>query len=329
MAKTTMARVKALDELIRGRKYPNRKSFATAWEVCEKTVQRDIDFIREQLGAPIEFDRERNGYYYTDETWFLPSVALTEGELFSLLIARQAIEQYRGTPLAADLDRIYAKIAGSMNDIIAHDASLLSPLVSFAAPPAMPVNEAVWNAVLRGARDRRAVRIRYAKPHADPIRREIHPLAIVNLQGEWYVLASSSKSTEVKQYAMGRIEEGRVTRVPFARPQDFDARRWLDQSFGRFASPADMQEVRIRFDAEIEPWIIQRTWHRQQRFSRNAGDGSIELTFPASASGPRPFLSIISWVLSFGSHATVLAPQSLRERVLAEIEAMHLQSRSG
>ena len=79
-----MRRLMELDALLRQGKYPNCSSFAQQWEVSSKTIQRDIEYMKYQLGAPIEYDALKRGFYYTDEFFMLPSITMNEGELTAL-----------------------------------------------------------------------------------------------------------------------------------------------------------------------------------------------------------------------------------------------------
>ena len=45
--------------------YPNAQKLAEKLEVSAKTVQRDIEFLRDRLRAPIEYDARRWGFYFT------------------------------------------------------------------------------------------------------------------------------------------------------------------------------------------------------------------------------------------------------------------------
>ena len=85
--KSQFSRLMELDRQIRAGKYPNCLTFSKAWEVSQKTIQRDIDYLKFQLDAPLAYNRVEKGFYYTDLNWFLPSVSLSEGELFALLVA--------------------------------------------------------------------------------------------------------------------------------------------------------------------------------------------------------------------------------------------------
>ena len=84
------------DHQVRARKFPNATSLAGAFEISTKTAQRDIDFMRDRLLCPLDYDPSQKGYYYNDETFSLPMVYLSSGELSSLLIARKMLQDISG-----------------------------------------------------------------------------------------------------------------------------------------------------------------------------------------------------------------------------------------
>src|ERR1700737_5032908 len=66
---------------IKSGKFPNRIGLARSIEVTTKTIQRDLDYMRYQLGLPIEYDSIRGGYYFTRPVTDLPLFQLSEAEL--------------------------------------------------------------------------------------------------------------------------------------------------------------------------------------------------------------------------------------------------------
>ena len=52
----SLERIAALDRALRAGEYPNARSLADRLEVSRRTVQRDIEFFRDRLGAPIAYD---------------------------------------------------------------------------------------------------------------------------------------------------------------------------------------------------------------------------------------------------------------------------------
>lgn len=47
--------------------YPNSRQLAYDLEASEPTINRDIEYLRDSRGAPIEYDYTQKGYYYTEE----------------------------------------------------------------------------------------------------------------------------------------------------------------------------------------------------------------------------------------------------------------------
>ena len=64
-------RLQAIDSAVSRRVWPNARTLARELEVTPRTIQRDIEFLRDQLHAPLKFDSVRNGYYYTDPSYRL------------------------------------------------------------------------------------------------------------------------------------------------------------------------------------------------------------------------------------------------------------------
>ena len=78
-----------IDVGLRERRYSNARKIAENFEIAMRTVYRDIQFMKDRLSAPIEFDPVRNGYFYTRDNYVLSSKPLTEGEIVDRRILRQ------------------------------------------------------------------------------------------------------------------------------------------------------------------------------------------------------------------------------------------------
>ena len=98
------------DNQVRVKKYPNATSLAARFEVSLKTAQRDIEFMRDRLNCPLEYDVSKKGYYYEDDTFSLPMVYLSSGEFSSLLISRKMLQDissgYIGDEISSIVDKI-------------------------------------------------------------------------------------------------------------------------------------------------------------------------------------------------------------------------------
>jgi proteasome accessory factor B len=315
-------RVLKIEKRIRDGSFPSRSFLAEELEVTERTVQRDITFMKDRFGAPIASSRRDGGYFYTEPAWFLPSVPLTEGELFSLLIARQAVAQYRGTPVVQTLEKVFNKIAGALADTIdVHPDYAVGGILSFAPIAALPIDESVWNCLLKSARNRQSVRMEYSsRKSKETAARTVDPYRILNMQGDWYLYGYDHRRKKICQFQLYRIQSVKALDQPFTIDPEFDFDAIVNSSFGSFGSADDLKTVRLHITGDMAELLEGRSFHPQQKIKKKA-DG-FEISFPVSAAGNRPFFHIIQWILSMGRDVEVLDPQQLKELVCEEIRLM-------
>ncbi len=76
--KKSQIRIACLLRLMKEGRYPNypmvlkelsRLDEAGVYKLSQKTIQRDVKYLKQELHAPIQYDMERKGYYLTDKTW--------------------------------------------------------------------------------------------------------------------------------------------------------------------------------------------------------------------------------------------------------------------
>src|ERR1051325_108348 len=92
-----LERMMRIHQEIASGSFPNATTLARSLEVSTKSIQRDLEFMRDRLNLPVEYDASRTGYFYNGEVNSFPTMQITEGELVALVIAEKALEQYRGT----------------------------------------------------------------------------------------------------------------------------------------------------------------------------------------------------------------------------------------
>ena len=91
--KVKSRRILRIDEALRSGKKVTLASLVKRCEgVSARTIQRDIEFMRDFNNAPIVYDRETRSYRYTEPNFFIKTVQMTEGELFSLALFDRLLE---------------------------------------------------------------------------------------------------------------------------------------------------------------------------------------------------------------------------------------------
>ena len=59
------------DRSVRRGRYPNATILADKFEISRKTAQRNVDFMRDRLGASLDYDAGRRGYRDTDQSFLV------------------------------------------------------------------------------------------------------------------------------------------------------------------------------------------------------------------------------------------------------------------
>lgn len=317
--KPQFRRLLFIDKEIRTGTFPNCFTIARKQDVSAKTIQRDIDYLKDEIHAPIEYDSSRRGLYYSDKAWFLPAVLLSEGDILALLVGSQALEMYKGTPVAAELKSIYSRLAGLLPEKISIAPEMIFNRFSFHGAPARPISADVWKTLIRGTVNQREVRLEYASPRSkEPKAHVIHPLHLANIEGDWYVLAFETRWADIAQFAVSRILTAELNDTTFTVPKGFNVDRLMKDRFGKFVHTDGGPSITVLllFKPEIARQIAERSWHPKQKLRWRRG-GELELSFPV-----QDVRDIMPWVLSMGAGVKVLGPVELKRCVVGELRDM-------
>lgn len=302
-------RMGQIDSAIRSGGFPNARGLAGEIEVSARTVQRDIEYMRDVLGAPIEYDPTKHGYYYTRAGYTLPAARLTEGELVSILVASKVLNQYAGTPFEADLRRAFVRITSMLSGEVCVHLNELAEATAFGVTAPRPADLELFQKLTDAVRRRRRLRIVYASlSGARASERTIDPYKMACLDGAWYLVAFCHRRREVRLFVPDRIVDVTETGARFARPRGFDFEQYMARSFGvmRGGKP---RRVRLRFTGMAARFVPERKWHSTQVVKRSGDTTVLEMTVTGLD-------DVARWVMSFGGECQVLAPGELREKVM-------------
>jgi proteasome accessory factor B len=158
-----LARMMQLHAQLQARKFPNCRKLAHELEVSSKTIQRDIEFMRYQLGLPIEYDQLHFGFVYTEPVANFPNIQVTEGEIVALFVAQKALQQYRGTPFEVPLQAAFRKIEHGLKDKITFSWSDLDAAISFRSAGQSLADLEVFELLSRAVLDSAEIEFRYRK----------------------------------------------------------------------------------------------------------------------------------------------------------------------
>lgn len=302
------SRLLFIDRKIREKRYPNRYSLAEEWETSYKTIQRDLDYMRYELDAPIEYSAKERGYYYTEEQYQLPAIHIRESDLFAIYLADKLLAQYEGTPVYDSLRSVFSKIEDSLPDKVITRSGADQELFTVLPPFATVILPEVLATVFDCLRTSTRLEVEYRSPGGEPMWRQIDPYQGVRFEGDWYVVGYCHLRDAIRTFSLARMLNAKKSRERFTRPNSFDFRQLFGSHFGIHWSEEET-EVRIHFNRHAADYIRERQWHPSQRIDDQA-DGSLILTLTVNH-----LLELKRWILSWGDQARVLTPFELAEEL--------------
>jgi predicted DNA-binding transcriptional regulator YafY len=311
-----LQRMLRIHQAIQTGRYPNASTLAAELEVSTKTVNRDLEFMRDRLELPLEYDSSRFGYRYTQPVSSFPTLQITEGELFALLVAEKALQQYRGTHFEKPLLSAFQKMAAALPDAVSLNLADWENTISFRTSAEPILNLEVFDALARAAVHRRQLKISYRKPGRELAEeRVVDPYQLANINGEWFLFAYDHLRRDLRTFGPARIKRVEETGRTFVRPQRFSVEKRLQDSFGVFSGTGDYQVV-LRFSPAVADYIREKRWHASQELRELKG-GGLELRLRLSS-----LEEIKRWILSWGGHAVALQPAELAQSVRAAARAL-------
>jgi len=304
-SRAPIERITRIHAAIQQGRFPNASDLAKELEVSTKSIGRDLDFMRERMNLPLAYDTRRFGYYYTEEVRGLPTVHVTEGELFALLVAEKALQQYRGTQFEKRLVSAFKKISASLPETVSLNLEEWEQTISFRTSAEPNLNLEIIDTLARAAARREQLILQYRKPGTGKAEaRTVDPYHLANINGEWYLFAHCHLRKDVRTFVPTRIKSITLTGQTFSKPEKFSLERRLRDSFGVQSAEGDFS-VTIRFNELAADYIREKTWHASQKI-RELEDGGIELSLRLSS-----LVEVQRWVLGWGGHAIVVRPPAL------------------
>ena len=115
--KSAMVRYRIIDGCLRNRmhRYPSieyiqEKINDAGYDVSVSMLRKDLQAMKRELHAPIEHDRERGGYYYSDEHFSIQGIPLTADEIAALDYSTALLQQIKGSKMFQQFENAINKL---------------------------------------------------------------------------------------------------------------------------------------------------------------------------------------------------------------------------
>ncbi len=312
-----------IEMLIRAQECVSFATLLEALEVSPATLKRDLQYLRERMDAPIEYDALSNGYRFSQD-WRgqkheLPGVWFSEKELHALLTMNQLLSSLdENGLLTRHLQPMLDKLSGMLgsDEAEARELTRRVKLIS-TARRRVPTEhfETVGSALVKRQRLRLAYRKRGRGGLAGSLSdRVVSPQRLVHYRNTWYLDAWCHESEGLRRFAMDAVEGAAPLEEKAKAVAVKQLESELDQGYGIFAG-AKTQRALLAFSAEAAQWVAREEWHPAQR-SRWLDDGRWELEVPYVEA-----TELLMDLLRHAGQVQVLAPASLRQSYVRRLQS--------
>ncbi|WP_457676539.1 helix-turn-helix transcriptional regulator [Thiolapillus sp.] len=305
-----------IDQLLRERRATPLAVMMETLEVSRATVKRDIEYLRDRLGAPIVWDRAMGGYRYDEEPgaerFALPGLWFNASEIYALLTMDQLLSNLQPGLLEAHIGPLRRRVHALLEQG-EHSMEEVASRIRVSRVAGREVDGKVFQTSATGLLQRRRLRLHHYNRSTDQVvEREVSPQRMLYYRDNWYLDAWCHLRRGLRSFGMDAIRRAELleTRARDVPEEDLDA--VYRAGYGIFAGRKVHTAV-LRFTPERARWVAAESWHGAQKGHFDE-QGYYILEIPYSRD-----TELVMDILRYGGDVEVLKPASLRKRVREQL----------
>lgn len=302
-------RIYRIERLLRHRRFVPLRAFLDELEISKATFFRDLERLRSQYNATIEFDRDLGGYRFVHaERCELPGLWFSAAEIHALLTCHHLLESLEPGLLSPHIEPLKQRLQALLKS---EDAlSEIGRRIRILRQASRRSEPACFQVVAHALLARKRLRFQYhGRGRGDVTARKVSPQRLVHYRDNWYLDAWDHGKRALRTFAADRV---RTPRLLDERAKDVPEDRldsYYAESYGIF-SGRPRRKARLRFAATRARWIADEAWHPQQKAWFDGDRYCLEIPYSDDR-------ELVLDILRFGPEVEVLAPKSLRNKVSA------------
>jgi predicted DNA-binding transcriptional regulator YafY len=313
LPKTALPRIYFIDQKIASGKYPNAPSLAREYETSVSTINRDIDFMRYSMNAPIEYDFFKKGFYYTKKNFRISAAYASADDLLALGMAKSLMDLYRDTPIHDAALNLLESIKVPLQEET--DTEWYKDRIIVPKAATVPVDTKTWQCIVTGLKENRIITFEYeGRENIKNSGRKVHPYQLLFDRSAWYLSGYDEAKKEKRIFAISRISGAFLTNEKFTLKGGFDYRGVEGESYFGVYTGGKTYKFTIEITGDVR-WIKERKWAKDQKIQIT--QNGLKISFTSNQ-----FQRVLDWILSFGPNARPLAPKQLVDRWKADVKAM-------
>jgi len=311
-------RLHRIKYMIQARKCVPVQDFLDELEISKATFKLDLEYLRDRMNASIVFDRAEGGYRFdkpnAGEKIELPGLWFSEKEATALVLMQHLLDNLdQGGLISTHIDPLVEIIDGILGQSEVSAKELRKRIKVFgmsARKNSLENFEEVGNALLKRQRLQMEY---YSKGKDETTNREVSPQRLIFYRDNWYLDGYCHLRKGLRSFALDGIKKAELLSKKAEEVSEKELHENFAESYGIFSGKA-IQRAKLRFTPERARWVSGETWHGQQTSSFDK-EGNYILEFDYNQDP-----ELVMEILKHGSGVEVLAPASLKKRVVDELK---------
>jgi predicted DNA-binding transcriptional regulator YafY len=299
-------------------KLPSVRGLSEVLNLSERTIKRDLDFLRNQLNAPLVYERKNKGFRYSEIGWTIPLFSLKEKEILAVFVAENALKLTGHLPEAVALRKALAKLVSYLPEQVSYDLATLSDNISFQNPAYELSDPELRQKLAVAVINQTTVEFDYYVQYRQKTeRRRIDVYQLHNFGGDWYAIGYDYKRRDIRIFHAGRISNLISTENGFKiRKKLWNKKEYLRGHFNMMLG-GRKTTVEIWFDPYQAQWIRSRRHFHPDEQREELPDGSLRLSFKT---GEKGLEAVARFCLQYAGSCIAEKPEKLREIVKEKLK---------
>lgn len=200
-------RVLHLHRLMSLQRYPNASRAGKELSVADRTIRRDIEWMKDAFRAPIDYDPQRRGYFYSEPAFTLPASVLSRSQLVGLLMAFQSLNRELFAPWFGAAASAFQQIKDALPTLETAQAKWINR-IRFAPGGAWKVDRKIWEALCLCLEGQESARLTLYSKTGMPAEQFVFDPYGVIVKGETLIVAGKDRSSgQVRRIRVANIQK--------------------------------------------------------------------------------------------------------------------------
>ncbi len=328
--KNALLRYRIIDRSIRNEysPYPSKSDLRQLCEeeifgssdgshICDSTIEKDLFAMRIEHDAPITYSKKERGYYYSESSFSMDDVPLTEKDINAIKAASTILHQFKNTSLFGQYEFAIQKILDRAISSEKPSNHNEEQIIQFETLPTIRGNENL-ELFLSAIKNKKVVQFDYFNfsKNIKSVRR-MHPYLLKEYRNRWYLIGKSELKEKVITFGLDRIFDPILLEQTFRVDNNFSVDNFFKHSIGITVFNELPNEIIIETNTILSKYLISQPLHHSQSLKEVLNNGNHIFSFHLLITYELKML-----ILGFGKDCKIIAPEILKKQVLNDLKEL-------